>query len=133
MSERVRVIEHGIVLQDFTYADPIEARAAIAQARAFIETLPRGSVLLLTDVTGSSFDQGVVDAMRELAAHHKPWVKASALVGLTPLMRVLYRAIVALTGRDIRIFETRAQAMGHLVSRSVSGPSTPPGASPQKP
>ncbi len=133
MSDRVRVIEHGIVLQDFSYAEPIEARAAIAEARAFMETQPRGSVLLLTDVSGSSFDQGVVDAIRELAAHHKPWVKASALVGLTPLMRVLYRAIVALTGRDIRVFETRAEAIGHLVSRAISGPASAPDASRQKP
>jgi hypothetical protein len=133
VNERVRVIEHGIVLQDFSYADRAEARAAIAEARAFMETQPRGDVLLLTDVTGASFDQSVVDGIRELATHHKPWVKASALVGLTPLMRVLYRAIVALTGRDIRIFEGRAEAIGYLVSRAVSGPSTPPGASPQKP
>ena len=134
MSGRVRLIEHGVVLQDFSgIADPAEALAAIAEARAFMETRPRGSVLVLTDVTGASFNQEIVDAMKELAVHHKPWVHASALVGLTPLMRIIYRAVVALTRREIRVCGSRVEAMAYLTARAVSAPSTTAGGAPQTP
>ena len=77
----------------------------------------------------------VVDAIKELAEHHKPWVKASALMGLTPLMRIIYRAVVALTRREIRVCETRDEAVAYLLGKrgAVSGPSTAAPASPRKP
>ena len=131
---RARIIEHGVVLQDFTGIDsPSEGLAAIEEARAFMEAQQRGSVLVLTDVTGSSFNQEMVDAMKDLANHHKPWVRASALVGLTPLMRVIYRAVVALTGRDIRVCGSRDEAMAYLKAKAVSGPSTTASGAPRTP
>lgn len=134
MSERVRLIEHGIVLQDFSgLTDPGEELAAIAEARAFMERQPRGQALVLTDVSGASFNQEVVDAMKELAAHHQPWVRASALVGLTPLMRIVYRAIIALTRRDIRVCGSRIEATAYLMARSLSAPPSEAAASPRKP
>ena len=60
------------------------------------------------------------NAMRALAEHHKPWVKASALVGLTPLMRMVYRSIVALTRRDIHVCDTRDEAIAYLVGRRTT-------------
>ena len=134
MSDRIRLIEHGIVLQDLSgITSPSEALALIAEARAFMETRPRGTALVMTDVTGVSFNQEVVEAMKDLAAHHQPWVHASALVGLTPLMRIIYRAIVALTRRDIRVCGSRIEATAYLQARAVSAPSTGAGASRQKP
>lgn len=124
------------MLQDFSgLTGPSQALAAIAEARAFMERQPRGEVLVLTDVSGTLFNQEVVDAIKALAEHHKPWVKASALVGLTPLMRIIYRAVVALTRREIRVCETRDEAVAYLLGRrgAVSGPSTAAAASPRKP
>ncbi|HET9752848.1 MAG TPA: hypothetical protein VFP52_07795 [Myxococcales bacterium] len=123
------------MLQDFSgLSGPSQALAAIAEAREFMERQPRGGMLVLTDVSGTTFNQEVVDAIRELAEHHKPWVKASALVGLTPLMRIIYRAVVALTRREIRVCETRDEAVAYLLGKgAVSGPSTAAAASPRKP
>ena len=156
MTDRLRIIEHGIVLQDFTgVTDTAEALQLIARARAFIERQPRGSTLVLTDVAGSRFNQKVIDAMKELAEHHKPWIKASALVGLTPLMSIVFRMVVALTRREIRVCGSRLEAMAYLKAQAstlttvevntpgvaakppsaaaASGLSTPAGASPQMP
>jgi hypothetical protein len=58
-----------------------------------------------------------VDALKKLAAHNKPFVKASALVGLSPLTRVVFRAVIALTRRDIRAFATRDEAIAYLSSQ----------------
>jgi hypothetical protein len=121
VSDRVRVIEHGIVLQDFSgLRVPVDIVLLIGEARDFMEKQAKGEMLVLTDFTDSTFDRESANAMRALAEHHKPWVKASALVGLTPLMRLVYRSIVALTRRDIHVCETRAEAVAYLVARGAT-------------
>lgn len=131
---RVGLIEHGIVLQDLSgLGKREESLAAIAEAIRFMETQPRGEALVLTDVTGATFDQEVVEAIRGLIAHHKSWVRASAVIGLTPLMRIVFRAVVAVTRRDIRACSSRADAVGYLLSCRVSAPSTKEPASPRTP
>ena len=53
-------------------------------ARAAPETVtaqPRGSVLLLADFTGASFDEEALRAMKESAVFDKPYIKKSAWVG----------------------------------------------------
>jgi hypothetical protein len=118
--ERVRIVIHrgrDIVFQDFsnvTSAD--EGIRAIEEARAFVEQQPKG-VLLLTDVTGSTFDQRVVDAFKDLAQHNKSLVAASAIVGLSPIQRVVYAAIVKITGRIIRPFTSIDEAKDWLVEQ----------------
>jgi hypothetical protein len=118
MTGRVRTIEHGIVLQDFSNLMRVEeALAAIAEAQAFMQRRPRDrSALLLTNFTGSIYNQEVTDAMRRLAKDHQPYVRASAVYGVTPIMRVILRAIIALTGRDIRLFATHDDAVAYLAA-----------------
>jgi hypothetical protein len=121
LGDRVRIIEQGIVLQDFSGLRVVGQIVPLsAEAREFMEKQPRGEALVLTDFTDSTFDREVANAMRGLAEHHKPWVKASALVGLTPLMRLVCGAITALTRRDIHTCETRAEAVAYLVGRRAT-------------
>ena len=118
MSKYCSVIEHGIVLQDFSsIRDPRESLEAIADARAFMETQPKGGVLVLTDATGAPFNAEIGKAMEALAAHHKPWVLASALIGLSGPMRIAFRAIVTVTGRDVKVLESRTAAIAYLLAR----------------
>ena len=134
MTERIRLIEHGIVLQDFSrIRQTALALPIIAEANRFMESQARGEALVLTDVSGSTFDDDVIAAMKGLAEHHRPWVRASAVVGLTPLMRIIYRAVVAITRREIRVCETRAEAVAYLLSKRLSGPATSGSASPRTP
>jgi hypothetical protein len=133
MKSRVRIIERGIVLQDFSnFTDAETALDAFREARAFMQQRPRtASLLVLTDVSNSTFNQQVIDDIRALAEHNKPWVRASALYGLTALMRIVLRALIALTRRDIRVFDTREAAIEYLLR--FNAPATAAPASPQKP
>jgi hypothetical protein len=118
--ERVRIVTHrgtGIVFQDFSNVQtPEEGMRAIEEARAFVDRQPKG-VLLLTDVTDSTFDQRVVDAMKELAEHNKSFVAASAIVGLSPIQRVVYATVVKITGRVIRPFTSIDEAKDWLIEQ----------------
>ncbi len=106
--QRTRVILHRgkqIVLQDFSHVQsPEESLRHIDEARAFMKQQTKG-VLLVTDVTGSTFDKRVLAAIQDLAAHHKPYVASAAIVGLSPMARIAYTAISRLTGRTIRAFD----------------------------
>jgi hypothetical protein len=130
--EKCSLIRHHgfeIVLYDFSRVEDLSQSPADLRAAAeFMETRPKGEVLVLTDVTGSSFNQSVIDGLRELAEHNRPWVKKSALVGLSPLMRIVFRAVSALTRREIKVFDSRESALTYL-----TGHATRAGASPRTP
>ena len=132
-----RIIEHGIVLQDFAgIIDPQESMIAIKAARDFMETLPKGGVLVLTDAKGAVFNAEIAKAMHALADHHKPWVTGSVVIGLTPIMRLAFRTIVAASGRDIKALDSRTAAIAYLLARRrkyLSGLASGAGASQQKP
>jgi hypothetical protein len=107
-----------IVFQDFAHvADAGEALRLIDKAREFMARQNKG-VLLLTDISGSHFDRRVVEAMKELVAHHKPWVSASAVVGLSPITRIIYQMVIKLTGRAIRPFGGLEEAKDWLVAQA---------------
>jgi hypothetical protein len=120
MTDRVRLIEHGIVLLDFSnIKEPDKELHNSAVAKALISSQGRGQALVLTDVTGSNFSQASVESLKDLVQHNKPYVKASALVGLSALTRVVFRAVMALTRRDIRVFESRKEAIAFLLSKGT--------------
>ncbi len=105
---RTRFIIHNdvpILLLDYSnVADPQAALAEIALSRRIVAQQPEGSLRTLTYVEGSHYDTDVVQALKELATHNRPYVKAAAIVGLDALRRVIYRAVITFSRRDIRIF-----------------------------
>ena len=126
MSDRVRIIEHGIVLLDFSgITEPDKELHRSAEAKKLIASQPLGRALVLTDVTGSNFTQRAIDSLKDLVQHNKPYVKASALVGLSALTRVVFRAVVTLTRRDIKVFDSRAEAIRYLLSKRAPEPVLP--------
>jgi hypothetical protein len=134
VSERIRVIEHGIVLLDFSgIRDPDNNLHLSAEARRLVAAQGLGSALVLTDVTGSAFTEAAVNSLKELAQHNKPYVRASALIGLSALTRIVFRAVIALTGRDIRVCGARSEAITYLLARAATSPSTGAAAFPRKP
>jgi hypothetical protein len=132
MAARVRTIEHGIVLQDFSKIDDLAtALATVAEARTFMKSRAQDhTTLVLSDFSEMFFNQSVTDAIRKLAGDHEPYVRASAVVGLTSIMRIILRAVVALTGRDIRMFERREEAIAWLAGFAGHAPEA--SASPSK-
>jgi len=69
----------------------------------------------LADVTGAVFTTAVVRAARELIEHNRPYVRAGAVVGLTPLQRAVYDIIVRRTRRgNLHPFDTLPEAVRWL-------------------
>jgi hypothetical protein len=119
---QTRTIEHQgrrIVLLDFTgLKEEAATLAEIEKARQFFaRQKPDGSLLTMTDGSGSTYTRKVMDALKQLAAHNKPFVKAGAAVYDSRLHRVVVAAVAIFTRRDIAAFATREEAMAWLVQQ----------------
>ena len=99
---------------DFSHAEPGQVMDVISEARGIIASQPHNSVNTLTDVTEVHYDRETAEALKLYTQHNKPYVRAAAVVGVVGLKKVLYRAILALTGRDIHLFDDLESARDWL-------------------
>lgn len=119
--ERTRFIDHRgkrILLLDYSgIRDPQEAVAEVRKSMEVVARHPPHSLLVLTNVRDARYNTAVLQAMKELAAHNEPYVKASALIGMGGLHRVAYQAVILFTRRKIQTFDDQEQALDWLVQQ----------------
>ncbi len=119
--ERVRFITHGtatILKVDLSHpADVEENLATIKRAQAIIGSQPPRSLLILTDVTGTLFNTKGVEEMKRYSAFNTPFVKASAVIGLSGLAKIIYDGVVKVIGRSVARFDSEAEALDWLASQ----------------
>ncbi|MGD1149189.1 MAG: hypothetical protein ABR961_14705 [Thermoanaerobaculaceae bacterium] len=119
--ERVQFITHRgakILRVDLSATPSVEKNIEVLnRAKAIIGTQPPGSVLLLTDVTKAHFNARGVAEFKEYSTFNTPYLKASAVLGIVGIYKVIYEAIVRVTGRNIVCFDTEAQALDWLAER----------------
>lgn len=126
-ADRTRFITHRgreILLYDFAGVDDVALGLRIVEgARSKILGQPPKSVRTLVTVKDSKFDTRTARAVQELARHNKPFVLASAVVGLSGLQRVILTAVMRATGRTFATFDDVEQAKNWLVAQE--GAATP--------
>jgi len=119
--DRTRFIEHEgceILLYDFAHVEDVDEGLRIVQAaRPKILGRPPKSVRTLVTVQDSKFDTRIAKAVQELARHNKPYVLASAIVGLSGLQRVILSAVMRVTGRKFATFADVDEAKGWLAAQ----------------
>jgi len=112
------VLHRGVEIFEvrFDHLGPEQALAAMDEVRRVVATRPLASIRALTFVAGSRFDPRINKALRDLTAANKPYVRKSAVVGVTGLQQTLLSGIRILTGRDIRGFDDEASAREWLIA-----------------
>jgi hypothetical protein len=124
MSERVRFIpnpESGgdvllIDLSGFVVAS--DSLPFILTARTTVAGQPPASVCCVVDVSESRFNTDVVEALKDLAAHNRPFVIASAVIGISGLMRVIMESVAVFSGRrNLKACASRAEAFHWLAAQ----------------
>jgi prepilin-type processing-associated H-X9-DG protein len=116
---RVRLITHGgknILFVDFSGCDLAELNLTIDQAKPVIQQFPRDSILFLSDLSNVAFSPEVIDAFKEFAKHNSPFVKSSAILGLTGIRAVAINSFQLHTGRIFRPFSELEKAKDWLAS-----------------
>jgi hypothetical protein len=118
--ERVQFITcrgKRILLVDLTHTKPEEALAVLAEAKKVIGAQPPQSILNLTDVSHLRYDVAVAQALKKLAVFNKPFVRASAVVGISGLMKIILDGVERFSDRRFELFSSREQAQEWLVQQ----------------
>ena len=116
--ERIQFISHKkkqILLVDLSNCSAREVEKIARAAPETVTAQPRGSVLLLSDFTGASFDKEALRAMKESAVFDKPYIKKSAWVGAENFPEVFGQNLKAFSRREFPTFKTRQEALNWLV------------------
>jgi len=116
--DKVTFIKHkgkDIIITNLADTANVEEQLPIlTKAEETIKTQPFNSVRSLIDYTNARYDLHSVEAQKNFSTSVTPYMKASAVVGLSGLMKVILRSIVRITGRNIRDFENIESAKDWL-------------------
>ncbi len=99
------------------YKDKDKIRDYIESAKPIISQQSQNSVLHITNVSQTGFNSDISNMMRDYAAHNTPYIKASALVGVSGLQKIIMQAIKKFTGRDFHLTDTIEEAKEWLVEQ----------------
>jgi len=116
--DRIQFISHQkrqVLLVDFSNCLSSEVDKIARAVPDYVTKKPRGSVLVLSDFTGASFDRDAIRTIKETAVFNKPYIKKSALVGGGNLSEVLGKDLEDFSRREFPTFKTRQEALRWLV------------------
>jgi hypothetical protein len=104
-----------ILVLDVSHTKNIDENiAAFTAGREMAIKEPLKSVRLLTDVTQAHYTTEGVEVMKEFSKTCTPYIKASAVVGVSGIKRIIVQSLIKLTGRHIEIFGDRDKALEWL-------------------
>lgn len=117
-AHRVQFVEHrgkSILVIDFTGADPPLLKAIAAECFHVVSSHKPKSLRTLSDIAGAEYSGDVLSILTELVTKDKPYVFRGAVTGVTGLRFFALKAIVNVSNRPVKLFETRLQALDWLV------------------
>jgi hypothetical protein len=117
--ERVTFLQHGgkqVLLIDFSNVSAKDVSKIIADARPIIRQSELHSLLTLSDMTNVPVGDVSVGDLVTFVRDNKPYVKASAITGVSSLAKAILATTCLLTGRQIMSFESRQQALDWLIT-----------------
>ncbi len=121
LSERVRFVQHRgkpILMIDFSHLERTEdILEVIRAAKELVSRQPPSSVRTLSNVYRARYTPPVMDAIKELAVHNRPYVTAAAVVGMEGLHRILFRAVLMFSRRNMESFDTVDAARDWLATQ----------------
>ena len=121
MARTQQVIHKGkmIFQMDFSNLKNVqEINGVISESINHIRTKPLASLYCLTNISGLHFSNDIKDLFQNFVKGNKPYVKASAVVGLNGLQQIVYNGLMKITGRDIKSFSTMDEAKEWLAAKN---------------
>ena len=119
--DRIRYIDYGgleILYLDFSEAEVQDVLDVVDKAADIIRSRPEKSVFTLVYTDQAKFDTEVIRAMKEFAKGNEPYVKASAIVGIKGLQKIIMDAVSLFSKREFGIFEDMDEAKRYLLKHA---------------
>lgn len=82
-----------------------------------IQNEPKGSVRIMLNVTSLRFDRQSIISIKRIFVDAQPWIRASSLVGVAGLQRVLLQILNQVAKRERPLFDTVEQAKDWLATQ----------------
>jgi hypothetical protein len=115
---RMTRVEHrGARILSIDYSGitaPERLRDAVEAVGRFVRRQPEDSVLCLFDLSGVPYSVEAVLVLREAAILNARWVRARAVVGLSPMAGMSCNVITYVSGRPMECFDSEAAARDWL-------------------
>ena len=93
-----------------------KSATAFRTAQKLATSEPPKSVRLITDVTGAHYTSEGVSVIKEFSSAVTPYMKGSAIVGVTGIKQIIVQSLVRLSGREMKLFKTREDALEWLTN-----------------
>lgn len=103
-----------VLLLAFTELPAKRIEELAREVQQIITAQPPGSVLVLADFTGATFSTEALKQIARAAAANRRYVARTAWVGAN-LRDAQFKAVQEFSGREIRRFATRREALQFLV------------------
>lgn len=116
--DRVRFITHQgkqVLLVDYTNCTRQTLLDILKERERIMLAQPKGSALLLVDVTGAQFSKDTVEEVKIVAVRERDRVKRTAVVGEETQPKVFADSVRTFAARDYHAFPTREAALDWLV------------------
>lgn len=124
MSDRVSFLTNPtggaqVLMMNFAgFNAAADALPHIAAAAALIAAQPPASLRTIVDVTGSKCNIEVVESLKQFVAGNRPYIIASAIVGMNGLQRIILDGILTFSSRsNLKSFPARTEALHWLASQ----------------
>ncbi len=117
-SDRVRYITHRgqrILLADCSGCTAAQLATICDLVPSYVTYEPEHSVLLLADFSNVQLDRDSLAHLKVATVFDRPHLKRSAWVMTASFPKAFYENVKAFSARELRIFQTREQAMSYLV------------------
>ncbi len=89
----------------------------IEHTETLIRGESQGSVRLALDVTDLRFDRQSISSIKRVFADVQPWIRASCLIGVAGLQRVLLQILNQVAKRERPLFDSLEAAKDWLATR----------------
>ncbi len=116
--DRIRYITHRgqrILLVDHSGCTAAQLAATCDLVPIYVTAEPENSVLLLADFSNAQIDRDALEHLKIAAVFDRPHLKRSAWVITSSFPKAFYENVRAFSVRELRIFQTREQALSYLV------------------
>jgi hypothetical protein len=83
---------------------------AFEQVQQIASTYPPKSMLSMVNAKDARFNSNLISVIKETVKKNNPYVKATAVCGLSSLTTLMVNSIISVTGRKMKFFDTVDEA-----------------------
>lgn len=85
---------------DFKNIESEEVAQYLEESKALISKCPPDSILFLVDATGVNYSPKMIREFTNFSRFNGPFARATAIIGISNQIRLLYNVALSIAGRD---------------------------------